>query len=987
MNSGSSRAPFLTGVSTATVIRGRIAVVRGGRLGTALLTATAMLLGAGSASAVVGQTPLGSAWVTTGHVHAIARLGSRAYLGGDFSFVGPLTGAGALLDESKVGYAGASPSLQPGFPVVDGPIDAVVPDGSGGFYIGGQFAHVGAATQHNLAHVLANNKLDTAFKPSLTGSVSALALSGGQLLVGGSFNGVSAAQDDGIASVNPATGVATPGWAHQFAVGVDGTVSAIAVSGSNVYVGGQFSFVLDGAGNSDSVTNLAELNLADGTPVASFHPAISGGTSPAVQALQVVSISGASALLVGGSFTTPHSNLTAIKLADGSDISLGSYPNGPVYAIAYDAGSGSAWIGGSFNTVGALGRGNLAKYELPNFDTNWNPGAGGAVRALTLLGSELVVGGDFATMTGGTSSFLKPLYSRAHLGAVSASVGAGPAFLAPVAAWNPGAGNSVSALAARTGTTVFAGGFFTSVDGLTRDGIAALDLPGGTGDTGFRGDVNPGETVWALQSDGARLYAGGDFTKIDNSPSPSVAELDPATGSLAPGFASTLGGGTVETLALSSDGSKLYAGGLGLTVLGGNLDLDAFNASSGAFLTGAAPSADGPVVRLLTSGDTVYVAGHFSQLGGAAHAHLGAFSSSTGAVIPSFAPAVSGSLGGSPGVTALALSGSRLYIGGQFTAVGGAGHLAIAAVDAGSGAVDDNWRANVDGQVLGLAVLGNHLYAAGGFRDAGPSDQRYGLAAFSLADGGLSPDWHPQLTGDAAAITGEAVDAPAPGDAVLAAGNALLVADGAQRVDGALRSGFAEFAFAVPGPGSPKVLGSPWPGQRLACSVNGAGAGAESYGFSWLRDGKGVGSGQTYTVASRDVGHRIACRLLATNPAATVVGTSASVKITLRPGGPRVKLSKSARASKSGVVSIKVTCPRGFTLCAGRLSLSSGLGRGSFKLHGGRSTTVRVKLPQSAFRRLKKKHSLKVRASATAHDASNRYATVSRTLKLLAPIR
>jgi hypothetical protein len=440
----------------------------------------------------------------------------------------------------------------------------------------------------------------------------------------------------------------------------------------------------------------------------------------------------------------------------------------------------------------------------------------------------------------------------------------------------------------------------------------------------------------------------------------------------------------VEALAFSADGTKIYAGGLALS--GPDANLNAFNATTGALIPGGAPGADGPVVRLLTNGNTVYVAGRFTQLGGAAHPHLGAFGSSSGAVIGSFAPSVAGDA-----VMALALAGSRLYIGGQFVTVGGAPRRQIAAVNPSTGAVDNGWHANLDGGVVGLAVLGNHLYAAGGFQNAGPSDQRFGLAAFSLTDGGLSPDFHPQLTGDAQAIKGEGASAAARGHALLPVGNTLFAGTDAQRVDGALRPGLALFAFATPTAGAPgpKVLGSPWPGQRLACSIGGF-SGAESYSFAWLRDGKVISGAhsQTFTPGVGHVGHRISCRVTAVNPAGVGSATSSAVKISLRPGGPRMRIAKSARASGTGVLLIKVTCPRGFTLCAGRLSVSlkgKGLGGGSFTLHGARSAMIQITLSSAELAQLRKKHSLKASARAKAHDASNRYATVSASLKLLAP--
>src|SRR5438105_12334589 len=66
---------------------------------------------------------------TDGPVFAIVETNGILYLGGQFGLVGVNSGAGFVVD-----LATGSPLA--GTPEVDGPIKAVVPDASGGFYIG-----------------------------------------------------------------------------------------------------------------------------------------------------------------------------------------------------------------------------------------------------------------------------------------------------------------------------------------------------------------------------------------------------------------------------------------------------------------------------------------------------------------------------------------------------------------------------------------------------------------------------------------------------------------------------------------------------------------------------------------------------------------------------------------------------------------------------------------------------------------------------------
>ena len=70
------------------------------------------------------NTPLSAPWVTNGSVTRWPRW-AHACTSGDRSAHRPETGPGALFDESKAGYAGGAVSLEPGFPQVNGPINAV----------------------------------------------------------------------------------------------------------------------------------------------------------------------------------------------------------------------------------------------------------------------------------------------------------------------------------------------------------------------------------------------------------------------------------------------------------------------------------------------------------------------------------------------------------------------------------------------------------------------------------------------------------------------------------------------------------------------------------------------------------------------------------------------------------------------------------------------------------------------------------------------
>src|SRR5262249_51333345 len=126
-----------------------------------------------------------------------------------FTKVGPRTGEWVGIDSSTAAITGLPP--------VSGgsqEVHASAPDGSGGFYIGGDFTHVGGLARHGLAHVLADRSVDPNFDPRPDGEVDALAVSGSTVYAGGFFTQIGGQPRDEIAAPNGTTRAAprrTPG--------------------------------------------------------------------------------------------------------------------------------------------------------------------------------------------------------------------------------------------------------------------------------------------------------------------------------------------------------------------------------------------------------------------------------------------------------------------------------------------------------------------------------------------------------------------------------------------------------------------------------------------------------------------------------------------------------------------------------------------------------------------------------------------------------
>jgi hypothetical protein len=304
------------------------------------------------------------------------------------------------------------------------------------------------------------------------------------------------------------------------------------------------------------------------------------------------------------------------------------------------------------------------------------------------------------------------------------------------------------------GGTIYLGGSFTSVDGTTRNRLAACDAA--TGNLlSWNPNANGVVRALAVSPAGTRVYAGGDFSAVGGAARSRVAALNPTSGA-AFGWSPYVND-SVKAVTTSNSGATVYVGGDFDSAEGaGRRRMAAFNATSGNISTTFKPSVSNGAGNFATvlsmdvapDGDTLYFSGDFALVNG--HSRRNAAAVSTGiATLRAWSPASTGDIAGELTVSA---SGRTVFVGGRATG----GYVQAYGPTTGGSPV---WNVTTNGDVEALVVSSSILYVGGHYTTIGGSARDH-LAALRASGGGLE-SWNPGANGVfgafAAAITSSRV--------------------------------------------------------------------------------------------------------------------------------------------------------------------------------------------------------------------------------------
>lgn len=284
---------------------------------------------------------------------------------------------------------------------------AIVSDGRGGFYVGGDFDTANATSVTGLVHVNADGELDTTYAPDVsggTGTVYALwLLDNGNLVVGGDFSDLGGSSCASLGVIDP-YGVLVQDMSVP-----TGPVRCITGNDEYVFVGG---VLLNG---SDS--GLLRFSITDDILVSSgnnFDIVTVGSDIHALLLDGDTLYAGGDVGGVFGSFL-PRGNGFALQAS--ANINYGSNQQEALLGVLpwdpdaddiirtlgiYD---GYIYIGGDFANVGAQAQDNLARVDATTgaVDTTWLPASlNGIVYTLAIndkdpIAPQVIAGGAFTT--------------------------------------------------------------------------------------------------------------------------------------------------------------------------------------------------------------------------------------------------------------------------------------------------------------------------------------------------------------------------------------------------------------------------------------------------------------------------------------------------------------------------------------------------------------------------------------------------------------
>jgi hypothetical protein len=606
------------------------------------------------------------------------------------------------------------------FPETNGSVNAILPDGKGGYYIGGSFSLVNNTPITNFAHVLSDGKIDPSLNLYFDDNISCLTTDGTSIYIGGNFTRVNNVTRRHAVAVSLQYGKPTP-WNPD----PDSWVSTMLYSSGVIYMGGSFQHI---KGESRSYAGAVTVT----NTLTNWAP------EPDLTVNRIISNASGTSLFICGAFThvkgKNHPYLSKVNTTNGNVAAWNPQPNYNVDDLVLNGSK--LFIGGEFQMVHGQFRSYLAEIDTAsNNPTDFTADLNSYVYALIIFNGKLYVGGNFFST------------ESAYCARVDLST-------KTVDTWQPDPNYDVYALVADE-TGVVIGGTFSWVNETQRNSIAVIDLV--TNElTPFNLQANAfsGGQIGAFAFSGNELFVGGHINYENENGTGhygSVISLDTLTGSVtryfnySPDFYYYNYNSPVYALTVSAN--KLYVGGAfsSLYDSGQSNYITRYNLVSydlnNNHLTPDLYNPNATVGTLYTDkSQRIIASGSFDLTSYVDRANIAAINLTTGRAINwNYFP--------DNEVEAMAIKDTTLFIGGTFTRINNSDHSAyidrayVAALSTKTGK-PTIWNADADGDVKTLWIGDSILFAGGNFTNIKGLPRNY-AAAVGTGGTGTVKDWAP----------------------------------------------------------------------------------------------------------------------------------------------------------------------------------------------------------------------------------------------------
>lgn len=522
------------------------------------------------------------------------------------------------------------------------------------------------------------------------GTIETSLRDGDLLYIAGDFTSVMGVQRGGLAAIDLSTNTVTS-WNPNICGNSfpstcesdsDINVKAMAIDGTGssatIYLGGSFKGT-----SSEDRTNLMAIP-ANSNHATAWNPI----PDAAVTALSIDSASSPHRVYVGGDFSNfgedadiARSNLAAFEVGDSEPLpfDVSSYlSNTTINALNVDPSIGTLYVGGNF-TISPGGSDpditNLVAFDTDTAEpTSWQPNPDGVVN--TIVRDE-----------SGTSALIYIGGNFTHVGSdARGRLAAIPANSSSATSWNPGASNSVKTLAI-TGTgssaTLLVTGTFGILGGQTRFSVGQLAANTNAA-TSFNTSIGfPSINTAVDDSSRNQIIIGGMFPSANSQNAWSLGTFSTATSELTNDFNVSLPGSVLNTVA---DGDYIYIGGkfnrVGNKYVTNLAQISrSTNQATNFSTTFVGGGANFQVMGLALDDDTLYVGGNFTEVGGETRSNLAALDTAD-ASVKAWNPGANNIV--SDFVIDGTGSSATIYVGGAFTTLGGATRHGLGAVPANS---------------------------------------------------------------------------------------------------------------------------------------------------------------------------------------------------------------------------------------------------------------------------------------------------------------